>query len=92
MLAYKLHQIGKSILGTHAEPDGPKPSGALLWLQKAFSIVDQFEDKAAGPSELKVKHQSLILLAYYEQFLSDNYPENNGYTPCTFLACIEFPS
>ena len=45
------------MLGKHAEPDGPKPSDALLWLQKAFSIVDQLEDKAAVPSELKVKHQ-----------------------------------
>ena len=58
MLAYKLHRIGKSILGKTTEPDGPKPSDALVWLQKAFSIVDQLEDKTAAPSELKVKHQS----------------------------------
>jgi hypothetical protein len=55
-LAYKLHQIGRSILQKTSNADGPKAADAVQWLQQAFAIAEQLEDKAAGHSKLKVRY------------------------------------
>lgn len=53
LLAYKLHKIGRSFL-TNVR-DGIKTTGAIQWLQWAFSMVDQLEESAApGIAGLKV--------------------------------------
>jgi hypothetical protein len=57
MLAAKFHGIGKSMLKdqTAPVPHRSKPSDAVVWLQRAFDIVDQLEDTTInGISQLKV--------------------------------------
>ena len=54
-LASKLYQIGRSFLKDSSPSDDFKPVDAVQWLQRAFSIADQPEDKtASGMAELKV--------------------------------------
>jgi len=56
MLAYKFHQIGKSILEKTSEEVDHKAADATQWLQKAFSVADQLADEDASFSELKVRY------------------------------------
>ncbi|KAF8168527.1 meiosis protein SPO22/ZIP4 like-domain-containing protein [Crassisporium funariophilum] len=70
-LAFKLHQIGRSILREPAVQDGSKPADAVQWLQRAFSIADQLEDTAvSGIAELKITILRTMARAY---FLSESY-------------------
>ncbi|KAG6890867.1 hypothetical protein C0992_012003 [Termitomyces sp. T32_za158] len=51
LLASKFHRIGKSMLEL---PEGTKPSDAVVWLQKAFTLADPLEDNTVpGVAELK---------------------------------------
>ncbi|KAF8880917.1 meiosis protein SPO22/ZIP4 like-domain-containing protein [Gymnopilus junonius] len=69
LLAYKFHQIGRSFLTSVR--DESKATGAIQWLQWAFSIVDQLEESAApGISGLKVSILRTMARAY---FLSEAY-------------------
>ena len=45
-LAFKLYDIGKTVLKDQVGAEDGKASLAIVWLQKAFSIADQLE----GPS------------------------------------------
>jgi hypothetical protein len=50
-----LHQIGRSFLKDSSFPDDFKPVDAVQWLQRAFTVADQPEDRTAtGMAELKV--------------------------------------
>ncbi|KAF8957067.1 meiosis protein SPO22/ZIP4 like-domain-containing protein [Flammula alnicola] len=71
LLAYKLHQIGKSFLKEPTLQDGSKPADAVQWLQRAFAMADQLEGTAAsGVAELKISTLRTMARAY---FLSEAY-------------------
>lgn len=71
LLAYKLHQIGKSLLKEPSAEDGTKPADAVEWLQKAFSMADQLDDTAgSGVVELKISLLRTMARAY---FVSESY-------------------
>ncbi|KAJ3794551.1 meiosis protein SPO22/ZIP4 like-domain-containing protein, partial [Lentinula aff. detonsa] len=59
VLAAKLHRIGKTILQDQAVKAHGKASDAIVWLRKAFGIVDQ-EEANPGALELKVRRSSVI--------------------------------
>ncbi|KAG6909084.1 hypothetical protein DXG01_002065 [Tephrocybe rancida] len=62
LLASKFHKIGKSIL---EQPEGTKPSDAVVWLQKAFTLADPLEDNVApGVAELKVTRAFFVAGSY----------------------------
>ncbi|KIK65861.1 hypothetical protein GYMLUDRAFT_950153 [Collybiopsis luxurians FD-317 M1] len=70
VLAAKLHTIGKSILkDLVGQPQG-KASDAIVWLQKAFGIVDQEDSSVPGVLELKISILRTLARAY---FLSESY-------------------
>ncbi|THU92597.1 hypothetical protein K435DRAFT_726088 [Dendrothele bispora CBS 962.96] len=70
MLAAKFHAIGKSMLKDQTEPRRSKPSDAVVWLQKAFSIADQLEDSTSGVPQLKISILRTLARAY---FLSESF-------------------
>ncbi|KAF8179159.1 meiosis protein SPO22/ZIP4 like-domain-containing protein [Pholiota molesta] len=75
LLAYKLHQIGRSFL-TEPTLDGSKPGDAIQWLQRAFAIADQLEDSMASDiSGLKISILRTMARAY---FLSGAYERAEG--------------
>ncbi|KAG5643052.1 hypothetical protein DXG03_001630 [Asterophora parasitica] len=48
------------------EPDGTKPSDAVIWLQKAFALADPLEDSVArGVAELKISILQTLARAYF---------------------------
>lgn len=55
-LVYKHAQIGRSFLLKGAnEQEGSKAADAVVWLQRAFAMADQLEDKTdSAIGELKV--------------------------------------
>ncbi|TFK38784.1 meiosis protein SPO22/ZIP4 like-domain-containing protein [Crucibulum laeve] len=66
LLAFKLHQIGKSMLKGTDEQDRNRAVDAVEWLQKAFSMADQLEDTAApGVAELKISILRTMARAYF---------------------------
>jgi len=70
-LASKLHQIGRSFLKDSSLPDDFKPVDAVQWLQRAFTVADQPEDRtASGMAELKISIMRTLARAY---FLSESY-------------------
>ncbi|RDB27351.1 TPR repeat-containing protein ZIP4 [Hypsizygus marmoreus] len=70
LLASKFHRIGKSML---EQPDGTKPTDAVVWLQKAFSLADPLEDSVApGVAELKITVLQALARAY---FISGSYDQ-----------------
>ncbi|KAF9007848.1 hypothetical protein BDQ17DRAFT_1237313, partial [Cyathus striatus] len=76
LLAFKLHQIGKSVLKGTDKQEGHGAADAVGWLQKAFSMADQLEDTAApGVTELKVYNIFISLLRTMARayFLSESY-------------------
>ncbi|KAG6873268.1 hypothetical protein C0995_001042 [Termitomyces sp. Mi166 len=63
LLASKFHRIGKSALEL---PEGTKPSDAVVWLQKAFTLADPLEDNGAlGVAELKISILQTLAKAYF---------------------------
>ncbi|KNZ75710.1 Testis-expressed sequence 11 protein [Termitomyces sp. J132] len=63
LLASKFHKIGKSMLEL---PEGIKPSDAVSWLQKAFTLADPLEDNAVpGVAELKISILQALARAYF---------------------------
>jgi len=71
LLAFKLHQIGKSLLKEPSLEDGSKTVDAVQWLQKAFSIADKVDDTAAlSIAELKISILRSLARAY---FVSGSY-------------------
>ncbi|KAJ3996387.1 meiosis protein SPO22/ZIP4 like-domain-containing protein [Lentinula boryana] len=69
VLAAKLHRIGKTILQDQAGKAQGKASDAIVWLRKAFGIVDQ-EEANPGALELKISILRTLARAY---FLSECY-------------------
>ncbi|KAJ3982962.1 meiosis protein SPO22/ZIP4 like-domain-containing protein [Lentinula detonsa] len=69
VLAAKLHRIGKTILQDQAVKAQGKASDAIVWLRKAFGIVDQ-EEANPGALELKISILRTLARAY---FLSECY-------------------
>lgn len=70
LLASKILEIGRSLL-TGGAQDGERkvdtrPEEAVMWLQKAFSLVEHLDDTlTAGTTELKVRsryHRALWLI------------------------------
>ncbi|KAF5347040.1 hypothetical protein D9758_011629 [Tetrapyrgos nigripes] len=71
MLAAKFHGIGKSMLQDQTGPHRNKPSDAVLWLQRAFSIIDQLEDSMIhGIPQLRISILRSLARAY---FLSESF-------------------
>ncbi|KAJ3735950.1 meiosis protein SPO22/ZIP4 like-domain-containing protein [Lentinula guzmanii] len=69
VLAAKLHRIGKTILQDQGVKAQGKASDAIVWLRKAFGIVDQ-EEANPGALELKISILRTLARAY---FLSECY-------------------
>ncbi|KAE9404331.1 hypothetical protein BT96DRAFT_853832, partial [Gymnopus androsaceus JB14] len=70
VLAAKFHVIGKSVLRDEAGQPHGKASDAVVWLQKAFGIVDQEDTTVPGVLELKISILRTLARAY---FLSESY-------------------
>jgi hypothetical protein len=68
MLAYKFHQIGKSILEKTSEEVDYKAADATQWLQKAFSVTDQPADEEASFFELKVRYSVFFSCIGYADY------------------------
>ncbi|KAL1739094.1 hypothetical protein HDZ31DRAFT_69300 [Schizophyllum fasciatum] len=69
-LAFKLYDIGKSVLKDQVGADDGKASLAIVWLQKAFSIADQLDcTSTAAIADLKARTMffSRQTWAHYEQ-------------------------
>ncbi|KAH6905889.1 meiosis protein SPO22/ZIP4 like-domain-containing protein [Coprinopsis sp. MPI-PUGE-AT-0042] len=62
-LAVKLHNVGKSLLSDSAK----KPSDAVEWLQRAFTLLDKLPEDALGTGivELKISILRTLARAYF---------------------------
>ncbi|KAI5885045.1 uncharacterized protein SCHCODRAFT_02594205 [Schizophyllum commune H4-8] len=65
-LAFKLYDIGKTVLKDQVGAEDGKASLAIVWLQKAFSIADQLEGPStAAIADLKISVLRTLGRTYY---------------------------
>ncbi|KAF5312423.1 hypothetical protein D9619_003715 [Psilocybe cf. subviscida] len=80
-LAYKHAQIGRSFLLKGAnEQEGSKAADAVVWLQRAFAIADQLEDKTdSAIGELKISIlRTMVLPIARAYFMSEEFERAEG--------------
>ncbi|KAK1222658.1 sporulation-specific protein 22 [Marasmius sp. AFHP31] len=70
-LAAKFHAIGKAVLKEHTTAPRNNACDSVMWLQKAFGILDQLDDSTiATASQQKISILRTLARAY---FLSESY-------------------
>ncbi|KAL1733003.1 meiosis protein SPO22/ZIP4 like-domain-containing protein [Schizophyllum commune] len=73
-LAFKLYDIGKTVLKDQVGAEDGKASLAIVWLQKAFSIADQLEGPStAAIADLKARVISVLRTLGLTYYISGSY-------------------